>query len=122
MRRCLGGASDLEVEEVGWGVAEDDPRLVVIVNHQLDGEPVPVLLLQPGLAPLGHLQATTPEGLEVRWAVHWDTLVGAVPVRTHGAVPKGRMRPSKSITRFDLSTPPFSRTVISPTLFGPEPR
>jgi len=81
VRRCLGGAADLEVEEVRWGVAEDDPRLVV-VNHQLDGEPVPVLLLQPGLAPLGHLQATTPEGLEVRWAVHRHTLVGAVAVHS----------------------------------------
>lgn len=82
MRRCFGGAADLEVEEVRWGVAEDDPRLVVVVNHQLDGEPVAVLLLQPGLAPLCHLQATTPEGLEVRWAVDRHALMGAVAV--HG--------------------------------------
>ena len=64
-----------EVEEVGGRVAEDDPRLVVGVEDQLDAEAATVMLLEVVLPALGHVGRTGEPRDIARWSVDWGDVV-----------------------------------------------
>lgn len=64
-----------EVEEVGGRVAEDDPRLVVGVEDQLDAEAATVLRLQFVLGVLSELSSSAEPRDILRRSVDWGDVV-----------------------------------------------